>query len=249
MISAVIISKNEVDRIGDCIESLKTLTDDIIVMDSGSTDGTQELCKSLGAQLINTEWKGYGPTKNEGNKKAKYDWILSIDADERLTDNLATEISALQLDSDMVYSINRQNFYLGTQINHSGWSPDWVPRIFDRNRVKWNDNLVHEKLMIPKTMKTVRLQARMIHHSYRSIQDHKDKIENYAALRAKIWLEKGKHPNPIKRFFGPFFKGFKSYILKLGFLDGKAGWMIARMNSHLVKRQIHHFDNFKKPQL
>jgi len=245
-ISVVIITKNEVDRIGRCIQSLLALTDDIIVIDSGSTDGTINKAKELGAKVYESPWKGYGPTKNFGHTKTKYDWIISIDADESLSADLLAEMNDLELESGHVYTIDRQNFYLGKQIKYSGWSPDWVYRVFNKNEVKWNDNLVHEKLVIPSDFRIKQLKHKLIHDSYRSIEDHKIKVEKYAALRAQIWLDKNNHPSHLKRVFGPLFKGFKSYILKLGILDGKEGWTIAKMNFHLVKRQIHYFDQLKK---
>lgn len=244
-ISAVIITKNEVDRIEECIQSILPLTDDIIVIDSGSTDGTKEKAINLGAKVIETEWKGFGPTKNFGHSKAKYDWIISIDADESLSKELVLELSNIDFHLGCVYMMDRQNFYLGKRIRYSGWNPDWVSRIFNKNEVKWNDNLVHEKLIIPTKNKLIKLKHKLIHKSYRSIEDHMAKVEKYAALRAQIWLDTGKHPGFLKRFLGPIYKAFKSYILKLGILDGREGWIIAKMHVHLVKRQIFYFDKFK----
>ena len=244
-ISAVIISKNEVDRIGDCIQSLKALTDDIIVVDSGSTDGTQEKARSLGATVVETGWIGYGANKNFGHTKTQNDWILSIDADESLSAELVEEIQSTSSKQGIVYAIDRQNYYLGKRINYSGWSPDWVQRIFNKNEVKWNENLVHEKLVLSENVKVLRLKHKLIHNSYRSKEDHMAKIEKYASLRAQMWIDKNKTPNVFKRWLGPSFKAFKSYILKLGILDGGAGWNIAKMNAHLVKRQIYHFDKIK----
>lgn len=245
-ISAVIISKNEGDRIATCIESLIPLTDDIIVVDSGSTDGTKEKATNLGAKVFESKWLGYGNTKNFGHTLSKYDWIISIDADESLSKDLLHELKNTDFEFGCVYSIDRQNIYLGKKIKYSGWSPDWVHRVFNKNEAKWNDNLVHEKLIFPDSFKTKKLKHKLIHNSYRSIEDHRDKIEKYAALRAQIWRDKGRHPNVIKRWLGPVFKAFKSYILKLGILDGREGWMIAKMNAHLVKRQIYFFDNLNK---
>ncbi len=247
-VSAVIITKNEVDRIVECIQSLLPLSDDIIVMDNGSTDATVEKAKSLGAKVFETQWLGYGATKNLGHSKAKYDWILSIDADESLPQELIKELQNTRFETGCIYAIDRQNYYLGHKISHSGWSPDWVYRVFNKNEAHWNDNLVHEKLTFPSNFKIVKLKHKMIHHSYRSIQDHLDKVEKYAALRAQIWLDRGRNPNIFKRWLGPMFKGFKSYILKFGFLDGGAGWKIAKMNAHLVKRQLHYFDKLKKSE-
>ena len=244
-ISVVIITKNEIDRISNCLQNLHALTDDIIVVDSGSNDGTIEKARELGAQVINTSWKGYGATKNFGHWKAKYDWILSLDADELLSKELLKEIIELNPKPGRIYAIDRQNFYLGKAIKYSGWSPDWVLRIFNKNEVRWNENLVHEKLIILDNNHISKLKGKLLHHSYRSIEDHKTKIERYAILRAQTWIENGKGPGILKRFFGPGWKGFKSFILKKGFLDGSAGRTIAKMNIYLVKRQIFHFDKLK----
>ncbi|MDF1698456.1 MAG: glycosyltransferase family 2 protein [Saprospiraceae bacterium] len=247
-ISAVIITKNEVDRIATCIQSILPLTHDIIVVDSGSTDGTIAKAKELGAQVVQTEWKGFGATKNFGHTKAKYDWILSVDADESLSKELSLEIKNLPLEKGCVYAIDRKNYYGDQWIKYSGWSPDWVQRIFNKQEVQWNDNLVHEKLVLPKSTTCIKLNHKLEHHSYRSLDDHKEKIESYAALRAKIWFNTGKSPSTLKRIFGPIFKAFKSYILKLGFLDGKNGWIIAKMNAYLVQRQIHYYTKIKSEQ-
>lgn len=247
-ISAVIITNNEVDRISKCIQSLLPLTDDIVVVDSGSTDGTIKLAEDLGASVYKKEWMGYGQNKNFGNSKAKNDWIISLDADEYLSFELIREIKSLKLQDHAVYKINRQNYYLGKMINYSGWSPDWVYRLFNRNEVEWNKSLVHEKLILPDNIKVVSLENKLHHHSYRSLEDHKQKIEKYAELRAKIWLDNHNRLPLSKRLFGPFFKGFKSYVLKLGLLDGKEGWTIAKMNSILVRRQIYYFDKLKSVQ-
>jgi len=247
-LSAVIITKNEADRIEACLQSLTPVTDDIVVIDSGSKDGTQALAKKLGARVIPSDWKGYGPTKNHGHSLAKYDWILSIDADEQLSASLITEIQKLDLTDGLVYAIDRQNYYLGHRIRHSGWSPDWVLRIFHKKHVKWNDSLVHEKLIVPPDHSILKLNHKLIHHSYRSKKDHLEKVEKYALLRAKSWLEDQSEPNVWKRNFGPFFKAFSAYILKLGFLDGKAGWEIASINAHLIRRQLYYYDQLKKAQ-
>ena len=245
-ISAVIISKNEVDHIEACIQSLQPITDDIIVMDSGSNDGTIALAQSMGAKVYETTWQGYGPTKNHGHAHAKYDWIISIDADEVLSQNLIEEIQALHLTHQTVFAFDRQNFIQQKKIKYSGWSPDWVHRIFNKQEVQWNDNLVHEKLIIPDHFKIQRLRSKLNHYSYSSMEDYASKIEKYASLKAQSWLNNDKSPSLIKRYFGPFFKGFKAYILKGGILDGREGWLIAKMNKDLVRKQIQYFDKLKK---
>jgi glycosyltransferase involved in cell wall biosynthesis len=244
-ISAVIITKNEVAKISNCLQSLHTVTDDIIVIDSGSVDGTIQKAEHLGARVFETIWKGFGSTKNFGNLKAKYDWILSLDADEVLSTELRKELINLVPENGNIYAIDRKNIYLGKEIKFSGWSPDWVYRIFNKNEAQWNDNLVHEKLESQDDSKIIKLKGKLIHHSYLTLEDHKSKIERYASLRAQTWITKAKDPGFFKRYFGPSWKAFKSYILDLGFLDGKAGWRIANMNYYLVKRQFFYFDQLK----
>lgn len=248
-ISVVIIAKNEEDRIQECLKSVQILSDDIIVVDSGSTDDTVAKAREMGARVIFSDWKGFGPTKNYGNAKAINDWVLSLDSDEQISQNLLAELLTLDLKMDCVYSIDRQNYYLDQVVKYSGWSPDWVIRLFNKKDVEWNDSLVHEKLIIPDGTRIIKLHNQIIHNSYKSLKDHKDKIEKYASLRAQIWHRNGSAPSFGKRYFGAIWKGFKSYILNLGFLDGKAGWTIAKMNMLLVKRQLFYFDklNSSKP--
>lgn len=244
-ISAVIISLNEADRVGRCISSLLGLVDEVIVIDSGSKDGTRQIAKDLGAIVVESQWLGYGQTKNVGHEIANNNWILSIDSDEYLSDKLKEEISKLKLNSGSVYSMDRQNIYLGKQVKYSGWSPDWVDRLYEKDKIEWNDNLVHEKLIIPRSANRVRLKHKLIHHSYRSEADHRKKIEKYAALKAQSWVEHGQSPSLLKIFFGAGFKAFHSYILKLGILDGKVGWKLAKMNAFLVRRQLKEYQRLK----
>lgn len=247
-ISAVILSKNEADRIGRCIKSLIHIVDEIIVVDSGSTDDTINIAKSLGAKVISTEWKGYGETKNFGHHQTQNDWILSIDSDEFLSDKLANEIKALKKTDKLIYSLNRSNIYMGKEIRHSGWSPDWVLRLFNKTDVWWNTNLVHEKLMFPQDFAVQKLSRKLMHDSYRSMEDHKAKTDKYAMLKARSWIEAGKSPSFLKRYFGSSFKAFHSYVIKAGFLDGKEGRQISKMNAYLVKMQVECYDQLKSEE-
>ena len=244
-ISAVIITKNEADRISRCISSVINIVDEVIVIDSGSEDKTIEIAKSLGASVISTEWKGFGSTKNYGNSVSKNDWILSLDSDEWLSKELADEVISLIKEDNKVYSMNRLNIYLGKKIKHSGWSPDWVPRLFNKNNVRWNNNLIHEKLVIPSTISVTKMAGLLMHDSYRSTEDHKTKTEKYAFLKAKSWIENRQSPSLLKRYFGAGSKAFHSFVIKRGFLDGKEGRLIAKMNAYLIKMQIKYYDQLK----
>lgn len=244
-ISAVILSRNEADRISQCISSLIDIVDEVIVVDSGSEDDTTDIAKSLGANVNIIDWKGYGANKNFGHSLARNNWILSIDSDEWLSAELAEEILRLKKHDNIVYTINRTNIYMGKKIHYSGWSPDWVPRLFNKKHVSWNDNLVHEKLIIPKGYSLLKLNECLMHNSYRSKEDHKAKTDNYAMLKAKSWIESGNSPSFLKRHFGPGFKAFHSFVIKAGFLDGKEGRQIANMNAYLVKMQVEYYDQLK----
>jgi glycosyltransferase involved in cell wall biosynthesis len=248
-ISAVILSKNEEDRITRCIESVSDLVDEVIVVDSGSTDRTVEIARSLGAIVYAIEWKGFGNSKNFGNEKASNNWILSIDSDEWLSNELIEEIRSIPLQEKCIYAMDRSNIYLGKTIRHSGWSSDWVLRLFHKSDVYWNDNLVHEKLTFTNEYSINKLTGKLMHDSYRSVEDHQSKIEKYAMLKAESWIKKGNPPSILKRYFGSFFKGFHSYIIKLGFLDGKEGLIIAKMNVYLVRKQIAYYDSLKDGRL
>ncbi|MFT6335193.1 MAG: glycosyltransferase involved in cell wall biosynthesis [Saprospiraceae bacterium] len=248
-ISAVILSKNEADRIGRCITSLINIVDEVIVVDSGSDDDTVKIAESLGGKVISTEWKGYGETKNFGHDQAQNVWILSLDSDEWLSESLANEIKSLELLKGFVYTTNRSNIYMGKEIRHSGWSPDWVPRLFNKTDVKWNANLVHEKLIIPQDFTVHKLYGKLMHDSYRSIEDHKAKTDKYAKLKAQSWIEARKSPSLLKRYLGSVFKAFHSYVIKAGFLDGKEGRVIAKMNAYLVKMQVKYYDQLKSKEL
>jgi len=248
MISVVIISKNEADRIGPCIVEASKVSDDILVLDSYSTDQTKEIATQLGARVFDVEWLGYGATKNLGKEYAKYDWILSLDADEYLSQELINEINDLQLQVGRVYSISRLNYYLDRPVYHSGWYPDWVFRLYHKDEAAWSTDLVHEKLIFPSENSIVPLKNNLLHHTYRSKEDHYLKIDKYASLKAQSWIDNKKPPSLIKQMLGPFSKAFKSYVLKLGILDGKAGVEIAKANYHLVKQQLHHYKKLTDKQ-
>jgi len=245
-ITAVIISHNEADRIGACVSSVIDIVDEVLVIDSHSNDNTAQIAEELGAIVKVVDWKGYGGSKNYGNALAKNDWILSLDCDEICSVELQKELLALDLNRDVVYQIDRHNYYLGNRVMYSGWSPDWVLRLFHREISSWNDNAVHEKLRSTSVVEYQKLEGHLIHHSYRSERDHKLKTEKYAQLKAKSWIDQGKSPGWLKFFFGAGFKAFHSYIIKGGFRDGNTGWKIAKMNAYLVRCQLRSYRNLIK---
>lgn len=244
-ISAVIIAYNEEQYIQQCIESILNVTSDIIVVDSGSTDNTVNLAKSLGAQVFQMHWEGYGANKNFGNSKAKYDWILSIDADEILDQEMVSHIVSLDKKENTIYKIKSLVNYNGKWIRHCGWYPAWKLRFFHKSRAAWNLAPVHESLVYPDNTKVDQLKGQLLHYSYSSIQDHKDKSTKYAKLKAESWIEKNKSLNIFKRLLGPSFKFIRTYILKLGFLDGTEGYTISKIDANMIRSAISHYDNLK----
>src|SRR5574343_216918 len=171
-ISAVIITFNEEKNIERCIQSLRKVADEIIVSDSHSTDNTVKICQQLGAKVIVHEFIGYGATKNFANQQATHQWILSIDADEALDENLIAELQQLKthLDENLVYQVQRLNNYCGKWIHHGGWYPDRKVRLFNKQQVKWNLAEVHETLETPKHISTQVLNGKLQHYSYISVE-------------------------------------------------------------------------------
>lgn len=235
--SAVIITKNEVDNIARCIQSLLPVTEDILIIDSGSTDHTIEIAKGLGAKVIETKWLGYSETKNFGNKEAENDWIISIDADEVISESLQHTIKNLSPQENTVYILNRMTNYCGKWIKYSGWFPDKKVRIFNKKEIYWQGEFVHETLHIPSHYIQIELSGILEHYSYKSLDDHWERLNKYAELSAKEMFKKGKKANFIKLHIAPAYRFFRTLILKKGILDGKEGWIISSRNAYMVRKK------------
>ena len=234
-ISVVIITHNVIDTIEMCLEPLKKVSDDIIVVDSFSDDGTVEVCERMGVRLISQEWLGYSQTKNLGNEMAKYDWILSIDSDEVLSDELINSINNLDLKKGHIYALDRLTNFCGKWIYHCGWYPEWKVRLFNKKNIKWQGDFVHETLNVPNDFTEIKLNGKLFHYSYKDKEDHLKRIKKYAQLSALERFEKRKKASFVLRWFSPMARFVKTYILKAGFLDGKAGFQISRGNAYMVK--------------
>jgi len=226
-ISAVIITFNEIKNIARCIESLKEVTDEIIVVDSFSADGTYELAVDLGATVVQMPWEGYAMSKNKGNQMAKNDWILSIDADEVLSSGLIDSINRIEPAEGTVYWLDRLNFYGEKAIRFSGFYPDWKPRLFNKQHVRWEGNFVHESLEIPAGFKKLKLEGKLFHYTYSSAEDHKARMLKYARLSALKMKDQGRKASFISIWISPITRFFISYFIKLGIFDGKEGFLIA----------------------
>ncbi|MFT3825966.1 MAG: glycosyltransferase family 2 protein [Chitinophagaceae bacterium] len=232
-ITAVVITYNEARNIQRCIASLKAVADEIIIVDSCSTDDTVEICKKEGVTVIQQEWIGFGPQKNLGNNMAAYDYILSLDADEELDDKLIQSILiAKKQGLKGAYMIHRLNYYYGKFIHHGDEYPDKKIRLFNHKETSWNNELVHETLnLAPDTPVTV-LPGKLLHYTYYRIAEHINKANKYTTLAADNMYKNGRRPSVFKIVVNPFFAFFRSYFLKLGFLDGVHGFILAVQNAH-----------------
>jgi glycosyltransferase involved in cell wall biosynthesis len=232
-ISVVIIAKNEAHIIGNTLQSLQPVINDIVVVDSGSTDDTMKICRQFNAAVIETGWEGYGVNKNKGIATAKYDWILSLDADEAIDDELKASLQQLPLSNDHeVFNIRFKNFFCDKWIRFGEWGFDTHIRLFNRKQVKWNTAAVHESLLFPQNVKVTTLKGSVLHYTVRNQQEYADKMKGYAMMNARKYFESGKKPNFFKQYFSPVFAFLQHYIFRFGFLDGKEGFIIAKTTAY-----------------
>lgn len=226
-ISAIIITLNEEKKIGACLSSLN-FVDEIIVVDSGSTDKTEDICRQYPfVKFYRQPWLGYGPQKNFALSLVSNEWVLSIDADEVVPSDLADEIST-HLKADHGYSgfwVKRKNMYKKQWIRHGGWWPDTILRVFRKDKGQFSNRRVHESVEI--TGKTKELQAALEHYSYHGPEDFILKMHSYAIAGARQMQDDGRTGGAVRAVIRAFAAFVKGYILKRGFLDGRAGLLIA----------------------
>lgn len=231
-LSLIIITKNEAKNIRNCILSVGELADEIIIFDSGSTDGTQQICKDMGAQVFETDWPGFGQQKNRALEKSTGNWILSLDADEQISQELKKEISKIISRNDSganSYSMPRKSSYCGQFMKHSGWWPDRVVRLFKRSSGKFSNDIVHEKF-IPSE-KPGKLNGAIIHTAITSIAQSIEKMNAYSTAGSEKLIACGDHTSITKAVFKGFWSFFRTYIIRLGFLDGRMGFVLAVANA------------------
>jgi len=230
--SIVIICKNEADVIGNTLQSLQGIANDIVLYDNGSTDATMEVAKHFNVNLQQGSWEGFGKTKMKAIAMAKYDWILSLDADEAIDEELKHSLMGLPLnDKTTVYEIRFKNFLGDKEMKYGEWGGDKHIRLFNRKIVYWNDAPVHEQLIMPKGIIIKKLKGNVLHQTMKDIEDYRTKIVKYAMLSAEKYYRQGKNTSWFKLRMAPAFTFFNYYILKLGFLDGHAGYICARMTA------------------
>ncbi len=228
-LSVIIITKNEAANIRACIESV-AWADEIIVVDSGSTDDTVAICRELGATVHVHDWPGFGMQKNRALSYATHDWVFSIDADERVTPELRASIEAvLHANEYVAYRISRLSSYCGRFMRHSGWYPDHIVRLFKRGAAKFSDDLVHEKLLVDD--KTGMLDGELLHYSYENLEQVLHKVNQYSSAAAQVLQQRGRQASLTGAVLRGSWSFIRTYFLRAGFLDGREGFMLAVSNA------------------
>lgn len=230
-ISAVIITRNEEAMLPDCLRSLAWV-DEIVVVDSGSSDRTVDIAAEHGARVSQFDgWPGFGPQKNRAIELATGDWVLSIDADERVSAELAAEIRAAVngAGSQAAYAMPRLSSYCGRYMRHSGWWPDYVTRLFRRGSARFSDDLVHERLIVDGTVG--RLSNTLLHESFGSLEEVLDKVNRYSSLSAQQMAAAGRRGSVSGAVLHGIGAFVRTYFLKAGFLDGREGFLLAVSNA------------------
>ena len=229
-LSVVVITKNEASNIAACLESVG-FADEVIVLDNASSDDTLDIARRLGAHVHSTvDWPGFGPQKNRAIALAQSDWILSLDADERLTPGLQAEIeAAIQGDPPAVFSLPRLSSYCGQTIRHSGWYPDPVTRLFRRGHARFSDDVVHERLLTADPVRV--FQSPLLHDSFRDFSAVLDKLDRYSTASALALYKKGRRASIATALAHGTWAFIRTYFLRAGFLDGQMGLALAISNA------------------
>ena len=224
-LSVIIITKNEALNIRECLESVKW-ADEIIVVDSGSTDATVEICRELTPKVYIHDWPGFGVQKNRALNYASQEWVLSLDADERVTPELRAEIvEAIRESKVQGYEIPRLSSFCGRYMHHSGWYPDYVTRLFIRRSGRFTDDLVHERVVIDGVVG--RLKKNLLHESFRDLEQLLAKMNHYSSAGAEMLGQKGRDATLAQAILHGLWGFIRSYFLRAGFLDGAEGFMLA----------------------
>ncbi|RFC54243.1 glycosyltransferase family 2 protein [Brumimicrobium aurantiacum] len=249
-ITSTIITFNEERNIERCIDALVPISDEIIVLDSFSTDETVAICKRKNVRIEQREWKGYSSAKNYLNQLASYEYIFSVDADEAPDTEMQNEILKIKaLGLTGIYEVNRMTNYCGKWIKHSGWYPDVKTRIFPKSTSQWEGAYVHEELVVKGNPKPERIKGHLLHYSYYSQEDHRQRADKYSELTAIKMYKRGKRVGPLKPYISALGRFVAMFIIKAGFLDGIAGFTIARISalSNIYKykelRRLQHESN------
>jgi glycosyltransferase involved in cell wall biosynthesis len=233
-LSVVLIAQNAAHQLDACLASA-SFADEIVLVDSGSTDATRQVAQKHGARVVAKDWLGFGRQKQFAVEQARHDWVLCLDADERVSPELRASVErALAAPVAPVYRMARCNRFLGRWLRHGEGYPDWSPRLFDRHNARWSDDPVHEKVLYAVTPGT--LEGDLLHDSAEDLAHYLDKQNRYTTLAAEQLYERGRSAGAFELLASPVVRFFKFYVLRLGFLDGIAGLVhigIGCMNSYM----------------
>jgi glycosyltransferase involved in cell wall biosynthesis len=229
-ISATVITYNEERNVRDALQSL-SWADEIVVVDSGSTDATLEICRRFTEKIFHRDWTGYADQKNFALERARHDWIFSLDADERSSTELCNEIQGLARSgfAKAGYRIPRVAYFMERWIRHGDWYPDYQLRLFDRRLGRWAGGRVHESVRMDQEPDILRGEIQ--HYTYRSLSDYLKRLETYSTLAAHDYRQKGRSATPFNLLGHPVAVFIKAYLLKRGFLDGAPGLAVAAMGA------------------
>jgi glycosyltransferase involved in cell wall biosynthesis len=228
-LSAIVITRDEAANIGDCLDSV-AFCDERIVVDCGSSDATVDIAKAKGARVAFHEWRGFGPQKNYALSLATGEWVLSIDADERATPKLAGAIKAVLADpSADAWELPRRSSFCGRELRHSGWSPDYVLRLFRRGKARFDDALVHERVIYDGPVK--RLDQPLLHYPVLRLEDALSRMDRYSTASAAALVASGRKVSFLAGIGHGFYSFLRAYVLRLGFLDGAEGFLLAVANA------------------
>ena len=233
-LSVVLITQNAAAQLPECLASV-AFADEVVVVDSGSSDGTAEVATRYGARVVGKEWLGFGRQKQFAVEQAAHDWVLCLDADERVSPELAASVvRALEAPAAPVYRMARCNRFLGRWLRHGEGYPDWSPRLFDRHHARWSDDEVHEKVLYAVSPGT--LEGDLLHDSAEDLGRYLDKQNRYTTLAARELHQRGRRASLAELALSPLVRFVKFYLLRLGFLDGLPGLVhisIGCMNSFM----------------
>jgi glycosyltransferase involved in cell wall biosynthesis len=229
-VSVIVITKNEEAVIGRCLASV-AWADEIVVVDSGSRDRTQEICRELGAKVVERDWPGFGVQRNRALDLATGEWVLALDADEWVTPQLHREIldRLPQAGEAVAFRIPRSSSYCGRVMRHSGWWPDYVVRLFRRGQARYTESLVHERLLPQGPVGTLRTP--LMHEAFVDLEEVLRKVDSYSTWSAQTMHEQGRHAGLATAIGRGLWSFLKTYVFRGGFLDGREGFMLAVSNA------------------
>lgn len=249
----VLITKNEAANLRECLASV-AFADEWVVVDQASTDGTAGLARSLGAQVaVFEDWPGFGPQKNRALSLATGDWVLSLDADERVSPELAQAIQHAMQQPPQAWQLSRLTEFCGQWIHHCGWTPDHVLRLFPRGQARFSEDLVHERVLVDASLAQGVLPGRLLHHSYRTPAQYWNKLQSYSRAWAQQQFAAGRKASMTRAAMSSVVAFLRSYFFRLGFLDGAMGFAVCAMQAQAAFGKyfelycLHHANPPQKP--